>query len=248
MTQGYRRASDALRRAAEALDDASISVSLPRSLAGAWLSSRLARLTRKFGDISIEVHEDGAPLRLDYLDVAITLGPCPDPACTSELLYAERLTPLCSPEFQTEHGLLRADALSALPLISHGEHWHRWFTAAGAPPPARPPFLRLADATLALEAAAQGHGVALGCTLARSADVAGGRLVAPFELAVETGRKAYVSWPKHPRLPSATEQFADWLTGEVTALQMQPPALSLIPASSLLPRAANTSWAPAGAG
>jgi LysR family glycine cleavage system transcriptional activator len=203
---------------------------LPRSLAGTWFSSRLARLTRRFGDASIEVHEDGAPLRLDDLDVAVTLGRCPDPAWTSELLYAEGFTPLCSPVFQAEHGLLRAEALSALPLISHGEHWLRWFAAAGLPQPARPPVLLLTDATLALEAAAQGHGVALGCTLARSADVAGGRLVAPFELAVETGRKAYISWPKHPRHPGATKQFADWLIGEVTALQMRPPALCLMSA------------------
>jgi LysR family transcriptional regulator, glycine cleavage system transcriptional activator len=202
MAQAYRRASDLLH-----------------SLAGAWLSSRLARLTRRFGDVSIGVHEDGAPLPLDRLDAAVTLGPCPDPAWNSELLYAEGVTPLCSPVFQAEHALQGAEALSVAPLITHGDHWVRWFAVAGVPQPARPPVLRLADATLALEAAAQGHGVALGCTLAGSADVAQGRLVAPFDLAVETGRRAYISWPRHPRHAGATEQFADWLIGEVAALQ-----------------------------
>jgi LysR family glycine cleavage system transcriptional activator len=202
LAEAYRTAAGALSRAIGALsfEETALTVSLPRTLAGPWLATRFGRMTRTLPGLTIEVHADRETPSLGGVDVAVVLDTVPPARQRAELLYDERLTPLCSPVFAAEHRLRDPGALTYLPLISHAwPMWSAWFERAGLPPPNQLPAHQLADAGLALEAAAEGYGVALGCVLARSAQLEGGRLVAPFNISIGTGRRAYVTWSREPR-------------------------------------------------
>ena len=221
LADAYLAAAIALERAEGVLagDNGSIRVSLPRSLAGPWLAVRFGRMVRALPGLTSEVHSDRVPPDLGCVDAAVVVDTHAPGGVRSRHLYDERLTPLCSPVFAAKHGVRKAADLTWLPLISHNWGlWAAWFEHARLPSPLAPSH-SLADAGLALETAAEGHGVALGCVLARSTHFAGGRLVAPFDVALTTGRRAYVAWSSHPRDSSATSAFINWLIEEIATLE-----------------------------
>ena len=221
LAEAYLAAAGALERAAGVLagDNGTICVSLPRSLAGPWLAVRFGRMARALPGLTIEVHADRVLPDLGRVDAAVVVDTRPPGGARSQLLYDERLTPLCSPVFLAEHRLRKAADLTYLPLISHNWGlWTAWFEQARLPAPLAPAH-RLADAGLALETASEGHGVALGCALARSSQFAGGRLVAPFDIALMTGRRAYLAWSGQPRDDTATSAFINWLIQEIATLE-----------------------------
>src|SRR5579862_1763246 len=222
LADAYLAAAGALERAAGLLagDNASICVSLPRSLAGPWLAVRFGRLVRALPGLTVEVHADRLLPDLGRVDAAVVLSARAPDGMRSQHLYDERLTPLCSAAFAADHRLKTSSDLASLPLISHNWGlWTAWFEQAGLPAPLAPSH-SLADAGLALETASEGHGVALGCALARSSRFAGGRLVAPIDVALATGRRAYIAWSTHPRDNRATSAFIDWLIQEIATLEL----------------------------
>jgi len=180
LAEAYVTAVETLERAVGAMtgDSATLRVSLPRSLAGPWLAVRFGRMARTLPGLSIEVHPDRVPPDLAHVDAAVVVDRRAPAGVRSQLLYEERLTPLCAPGFVARHGLREAPQLAGLPLISHDWGlWTAWFGRAGVTPPPEPSY-RLADPGLALETAAEGHGAALGCALVRRTELVGGRLVA----------------------------------------------------------------------
>jgi LysR family glycine cleavage system transcriptional activator len=221
LVEAYLAAAAALERAASVLagNNGAICVSLPRSLAGPWLAVRFGRMARVLPGLTIEVHPDRVLPDLGRVDAAVVVDTGAPLGVSSQHLYDERLTPLCSSVFIAEHRLRGAADLTYLPLISHSWRlWTAWFEQAGVPAPSAPAH-RLADVDLALEAASEGHGVALGCVLARSNQPNSGRLVAPFDVEVATGRRAYIAWSGHSRDNAATSAFVNWLTREIATLE-----------------------------
>ena len=221
LAEAYLAAAGALERAAGVLagDNGTICVSLPRSLAGPWLAVRFGRMARALPGLTIEVHPDRVLPDLGRVDAAVVVDTRAPGGARSRHLYDERLTPLCSAGFIAEHRLRQAADLTHLPLISHSWGlWAAWFEQARLPAPLAPSH-RLDDAGLALETASEGHGVALGCVLARSTQFAAGRLVAPFDVALSTGRRAYIAWSSHPRDDGATSAFINWLIQEIATLE-----------------------------
>ncbi|HZZ88267.1 MAG TPA: LysR substrate-binding domain-containing protein [Caulobacteraceae bacterium] len=221
LAEAYLAAAEALERAAGALagDGGAICVSLPRSLAGPWLAVRFGRMARVLPGLTVEVHADRVLPDLGRVDAAVVVDTHPPAGLRSRHLYEERLTPLCAPAFAAERRLRRPADLARQPLISHSwPLWTAWFERAGLPAPPAPAH-RLADAGLALETAAEGHGVALGCALSRRPACADARLFPPFDIALATGRQAYLAWSSHPRDERATSAFIDWLIREIAALE-----------------------------
>lgn len=170
-------------------------------------------------------------------DAEIRHGAVPDEIAPEQVLLRDRLTPLAAPgllaRHATRHGPLRTPAdLLALPLLRTPlQPWAPWLRAAGladTPEPDDGP--RLVDLGLTLAAALAGQGVALArLSLARH-ELAEGRLVQPFALAVPAER--HYGLVVH-RPSAAAEAFAAWLHGhgrELEALQAAPPENSSGPA------------------
>ena len=67
------------------------------------------------------------------------------------------------------------------------------------------------DSTDALEAAAQGLGVALAREKIVAPDLAAGRLIALVGPRLPTRWQYYVVYPAHRRLRPPAQQFVDWL-------------------------------------
>jgi LysR family transcriptional regulator, glycine cleavage system transcriptional activator len=100
-------------------------------------------------------------------------------------LSAERLFPVCSPRLLARRGRITARDLLKLPLLRLDDWntWARWFDAAGVDTPAVPgPVLN--RASMLIDAAVDGQGVALARTTLAATDLINGRLVRPVDLAL----------------------------------------------------------------
>jgi LysR family transcriptional regulator, glycine cleavage system transcriptional activator len=135
----------------------------------------------------------------DKIDMAIRYGSGAWPNCRAELLAREAMQVVCAPGRVAELGQPPAPSRLLDARLLHGDNpetWADWFKAAGiAGGPARPgPTINHENALL--EATASGQGFALARSLLARGDIATGRLVAPFALALRARFAYWIVTPK----------------------------------------------------
>ena len=120
---------------------------------------------------------------LDAADFAVVAGGhIPPRGFEGAPLYDERLIPVCSPAFARSARIETPAMLARTQLlISRRDLWSLWFSRAGlvSEPNISGPLF--ADPALAMEAALQGQGVALCCTVAAAGSVAGETWSRPYK-------------------------------------------------------------------
>lgn len=188
LVEAYLAASAGLRRA---LTDGERRHAFIPLTAWRWLSPTVSRLCARLPDLSVHAYQDGAAVDLAGVDFAILpQDQLPAAGFQSTPLYDERLLPVCSPGFAAQSRIETPARLArARLLIDRPELWRRWFARAGliqTPELAGP---TIVEPALALEAALQGQGVALCCSLAAAPAMARDELVAPVDLSVGSGRR-----------------------------------------------------------
>ena len=131
-------------------------------------------------------------------------------------LCSERLVPVCNPKLLSgRNRITQASDLLKLPLLrlDGWTTWSKWFEAAGVSAPARRgPVLN--QASMLIDAAADGQGVALARTTLAGWDLLHGRLVVPIDVSLPL-ENTY--WIVYPKLSSGDEKIVtlrDWLLAE----------------------------------
>lgn len=141
------------------------------------------------------------------------------PELAFRFLRSESLAPLCSPALLTgEPPLRRPDDLTKFDLL-HPYHdkddWKAWLEAAEVEtvdPAGGQVFMTM---EMAVRAAIQGHGVAIGDLTLFGEEIGKGELVAPFD-AIRTDKVGYFIFGKPDRLDEPQiSAFCDWLVEEV---------------------------------
>lgn len=177
-----------------------------------WLIPRLAAFARTEPDIEVRITTGGiaAPFRDDWT-CGVTLGDGDWPGLVAERLFAADLVPVCTPALA---GTLKrpADLKSGqmLRVSLQREDWPLWLEAAGiARVVARGPEFEYYGQ--ALQAAADGVGVAMGIRPYIDDDLAAGRLVAPFALTVPKGKQWYLLYNAARRDERDFAAFRRWI-------------------------------------
>lgn len=126
--------------------------------------------------------------------------------------------PVCSPELLEGQLLTGPSDIARFPLIHEEtrQWWREWLVAAGLPVDCADKGPRFQEAGLALDAAEQGMGFALGDDIVTADVLTNGRLVRPFS-AVLPGWSYYVVHPGHQPETEAAAAFRHWLVDEVAA-------------------------------
>lgn len=207
-----RRALDIIDRATDAVrPERRVTLSVPPSLASKWLLPRLPGLNRLHPglELNLTASEALAAIPGGEADLAIRQGPEPGADNVSvDRIAAMGLIAVSAPSAAYEVRALRDFA--ALPLIEDGHrHWHRLFRAAGLAPPART--LDVNQTALAMDAAANGQGIALAPRLLVQDDLASGRLAEIWTPAPEPEQGFYLICPLPPGLTPEAQAVADWL-------------------------------------
>jgi DNA-binding transcriptional LysR family regulator len=179
----------------------------------------------------IDVRLSASPRMVDFaredVDCGIRHGDGNWPGLFVLKLIDGLLTPLCSPDMARR--LKRPEDLSKLPLLqsSHGpfDDWAVWFRHAGLAGMAIGRGTQFDSTMIAVQAATQGLGVAIGDPRFYQAEILSGRLVQPFELVTPEGDTWWFAC-----LPALADRpkvkaFREWLVGEA-ALTASPPSQS----------------------
>jgi LysR family glycine cleavage system transcriptional activator len=198
------------------------------SLAAKWLVPRLDGFLAQHPevDVRIDVSQRLVDFTEDGVDIAIRFGTGDYPGLIVERLFEESVFPVCSPSLlKGRHPLKEPRDLKHHTLI-HIEwdaqwatwpNWSMWLRAAGAPEVDAMRGLHLSQTSLALQAALDGHGVALGDSTLVADDLAARRLVRPFSMALRgPSQFAYhlVHAPRRSEEP-LIKAFRHWILEEV---------------------------------
>ena len=176
---------EATRRLAEAGRPRTLLVNALPTFAMRWLLPRLPLFHRTHPGIELRLVTSDAPVAMvagDF-DVAIRRGPEPWPGFTATAFLAEREIPVLSPKLLDRVSLAEARDLAQHTLL-HAETrpgaWRRWLAVAGVEGLAPAGNQHFDHFYLALQAAVDGLGVALGPLPVIDDEIAAGRLVAPL--------------------------------------------------------------------
>lgn len=219
LSAGFERMEAGLRRVRAARTDTGVvTVTMPPSFAAKWFVPRLEAMRAALPDVDVRV--DTATRLVDFeadeIDLAIRYGLGGYEGVESVRLFGEEVFPVCSPLLAKA---LRGPGDLKRTLLIHDEttgkdpdfpDWRAWLQAAGAPEVDSERGLRFRLSSMAVQAAIDGQGVALGRRVLVEDDLLAGRLARPFELALPA-RPAY--WLVTPRraLSRPGTLLRDWL-------------------------------------
>jgi LysR family glycine cleavage system transcriptional activator len=199
-----------------------LTVSTSPNFAAKWLVHRLGAFAAAHPGIDLRV---GATLEhvdfvRDAVDLAIRHGEGDWPGLHVTRLCAEELFPVCSARLVREGPRLRRPAdLARATLLrqDRNDAWGQWLAAAGVDgiDLARGPAFN--QASLAIDAAVDGQGVALARTALAIRDLLSGRLVRPFAQTLPASFAYYVVCPRAVAAQPKVAAFRDWLLAEAAA-------------------------------
>jgi LysR family glycine cleavage system transcriptional activator len=177
-----------------------------------WLIPRLTDFRREAPDVEVRITTGGAAAPFsEGWTCGIQLGRGAWPGLVAEPLFAADLLPVCAPPLAAR--LAHPEDLGAATLlrVAHApDDWPSWLAAAGVnTADARGPVFEYYGQ--ALQAAADGLGVALGIRPYIDDDLASGRLVAPFALTVPKGMGWFLVFRDLRRREPAFVAFRAWI-------------------------------------
>lgn len=183
------RAFQALSRCVEALTESrsrnGLVGSVAPTFATRWLLPRLQALRRLYPSLALTISTEREHVEIGggRFDFAIRMAAAPAGSADWHRLAPVRMVPVVAPDCR----LSLTEALARLPAIhvtAAGEDWAEWAALRGVGPAGRSSGLRFDTIQMALDAAAQGLGVALARLPVCTEDISTGRvrtLDAPVE-------------------------------------------------------------------
>jgi LysR family glycine cleavage system transcriptional activator len=220
---GVRAAFNDLRLATDRLlrkdDDNVLTISTLASLAAKWLLPRLTAFQEAHPGIDVRITTSTG--LVDFkggdVDAAIRYGRGHWPGLRAEWLMADEVFPVCSPALLTgKRPLRRPEDLRDHVLLhntNNSDDWRLWLTASGLPADiSKQPGITFDLILMTVQAAIDGIGIAMGRTSYVQDDIAKGRLVVPFEIALPADAGFYLVSPEATADPPKLHAFRNWLT------------------------------------
>lgn len=197
-----------------------LTVSTSPDFAAKWLVHRLGKFAESHADIDLRV--SAAMHHVDFareeVDVAVRHGDGQWAGLDAvRLTDQEQLFPVCSPRLieGRRRRVKPTDLLKiALLHLDSRKDWSRWFAAAGIPDasPKHGPVLN--RASMLIDAAVDGQGIALARTTLAAWDLINGRLVRPFSVSLPLSKTYWIVCPAAASTLAKVVRFRDWLLQE----------------------------------
>lgn len=226
--QGFDNLAQAVAQMRCHCDSGLLTISVSPSFGAMWLVPRLEQFRSRHPDIEIRI--DGTDrlvdLNNDDADTAIRYGSGGYDRVRVDFLFGQVNTPVCSPALLSgEHPLsqpadLRHHTLLHVDWKDAEASWRMWLLAADVHDidPARGP--RFTHENMAVQAALDGHGVALIGDMLVADHFATGRLVRPFDPSLSTplNFSFYLLSAKDKAEQPKVAAFRNWLLEEARAV------------------------------
>lgn len=194
-----------------------LTVAVSMDFAAKWLVNRLSRFAEIHPEIDLRVAANDQ--RVDFaredVDLAVRHGDGQWPEFEVMRLCSERLFPVCSSKLMRGRNRVSAADLLKFPLLRLDDwtNWGRWFEAAGVGSPAKPgPVLN--RASMLIDAAIDGQGVALARSALAAWDIIHGRLVRPVDVSLPLANTYWIVCPRATVSTPKIAAFRQWLLAE----------------------------------
>lgn len=229
---GFDRLNLGLARLKEGTANGVLTVTASPAFAAKWLLPRIDRFQAAWPDTDVRL--DTSLKLLDFvvqgIDIGVRYGTGVWPGLTAQRLMEEELYPVCSPALLQGRRRLRKPADLGGQTLIHDQSvethtgfatWDAWLDAAGVGGVsgiATKRGLGINNSAAVLQAAIDGHGVALARSVMARDDLAAGRLVRLFpNVSFDSALAYYVVYrPECETLPKLVA-FRDWLMEEAAA-------------------------------
>ena len=227
---GFEQLTDAVARARACNMHRVLTISAAPSFAGKWLVPRLDRFRQIQPDIDVRV--DANVGLVDFsradVDVGIRYGLGHYPGLYVDCLMSDEIVPVCSPRLlRGKHRLLEPDDLrhhtllhiDDITITSGWPDWTMWCNSAGIKEINTYRGPRFSQASLAIQAAQEGHGVMLSSCVLVADDLVAGRLVKLFSSSYPVDFCYYLVCPESHLNNPKVAAFCNWLREEAATSQ-----------------------------
>jgi LysR family glycine cleavage system transcriptional activator len=201
----------------------SVTCSIATTIAMRWLVPRLGGFTLQYPDttIRLDMTERFVNFADDNVDVAIRYGDGHWPGLVRDLLFREVLVPVCSPQLlKGRRKLARIKDLENHTLLHASaslQDWGHWLKAHGVTGIDSRQGLVFDQPHLALQAAAEGLGVAMADRSLVQRELGAGTLLIPLEGGLSRREGYYVVGTSQARDSLNVGRFWRWLMAQATA-------------------------------
>ncbi|QIE55838.1 transcriptional regulator GcvA [Pikeienuella piscinae] len=224
VADGFEALKAAVRNVNRMRDGRGLVLTAGPAFTAKWLAPRIYRFVERRPDIEVRLVASLKKLDFnrDEVDAAIRFTRHnEEPGCYVETMVHELMSPVCAPalaaRLKNPSDLIGAPLVhdESLALMQKPPNWGDWLKVAGVEMDWRrgPKF---SNADQALEAAAAGGGVALGRLSLATTDLRSGRLVAPFDIAIDTGAHFNFVCPAGMETRPEYVALLDWLRDELS--------------------------------
>ena len=151
----------------------------------------------------------------------------------AEPLFREDLIVVASPGFRERHDIEQPTDLAPLIRLHQSTRplaWRQWFEAAGVETDLAFQGPRFEQFVMMAQAAAQDLGAALVPRFLVSDELASGRLIELFDIALKLPSAYHLVYPENRTLRPVARAFRDWLHSEVAAcmpIHLRPSAMPI---------------------
>jgi LysR family transcriptional regulator, glycine cleavage system transcriptional activator len=208
-------------------------ISVIPSFAARWLVPRLPAFVAAYPDIELTLRAElrNVDFAREDVDLGIRYGRGLYPGLDTHPLLREEVFPVCAPSLLNgPRPLRRLEDLSHHPLLHDrqitGEEpslsWRAWLVGAGFQQIDAQRGPGFTDATMLMDAASRGMGVALGRSALVADDLASGRLVRPFPFSRPAEYAYFAVLPEGRSRQPRVAAFLAWLEDAARASQAGP--------------------------
>ena len=225
---GFDKLAVGLERLREGAVNGVLTVTVSPAFAAKWLLPRIERFQQQCPLTELRLDTSLKPV--DFLaqgiDIGVRYGTGRWPGLLAERLMSEEVFPVCSPAWAQQRALASPAELADETLIHDlsmdGDAgfptWEAWLRQAGVRAAGAQRGLKINSSAAVLQAAIEGHGVALARSVMAADDVAAGRLQRLFPaLQFASPLAYYVVYRAECAGLARLMAFRDWLMSEAAA-------------------------------
>lgn len=196
-----------------------LTVSVIPTFATLWLVPRLSEFNQLYPDIDVRIKASDTEVDFvrEDVDVAIYYGKGEYDGLVADRLFEEHLTPVCTAQLLDDKPLNHPDDLKNHTLLHDAspEEWRLWLKHADVQGIDVEHGTVFSHSGMVLQAARHGQGVAMGHSVLSEMDLESGRLVAPFDIVVDSGFSYDLVCPENSHDRPKIVAFRDWLLSKI---------------------------------
>lgn len=207
-----------------------VSVATDFGFAGLWLLPRLGQFRDRYPNVDVRLTTSQQTYNLNYepFDIAINIAEKGQLPNITTPLFAETVTPVCSPQFLSRYtDIHHCDDLLSLPKLGLEDQqtrwfsWKSWFSAAECDGKFTPEVVHFDNYSLLIQAAIAGQGLALGWKQLVTPLIDDGLLVEALGITLTSNRQYYLVTPNQRAISDAAWAFHRWVQQEIAVATLE---------------------------